>query len=249
MSTLADFVEGLPPEKKSILVNTFFRIWSSNGFGTMTKKDTELLLFRCLADLLSSDAPDNNYKWAHLLRVTPQKVKAIRLESHLRFGHLFPASTEVGPAKYFGELQTLQLQLRSDGSEDFLKDVTVSFVLEDPVAQMELENNLKEVGTYLDFHRNREVVELRFVDFLKIIREHATDLDEKAAIEGILQAKLKDAKQLESLESRLKSREYANKAESEKLLAFIELLGETFAEKPIALLKHLGLILKSQKER
>lgn len=68
MSTLADLVEKLPAAKKSRLVERFFRIWSSNGFGTMTEKDTELLLFRCLADLLGEHTPESNYPWAQLLR-------------------------------------------------------------------------------------------------------------------------------------------------------------------------------------
>lgn len=76
MSTIADFVEKLEPTKKCQFIDTFFRIWSINGFGTMTKKDTELLLFRCLSDLLDNNsALGTNYQWAHLLRVTPQKIK------------------------------------------------------------------------------------------------------------------------------------------------------------------------------
>jgi hypothetical protein len=248
MGTLAEFVQKLPQEKKSLLVETFFRIWSINGFGTMTKKDTELLLFRCLADLLGDLAPKTNYGWAHLLRVTPQKVKAFRLESHLRFGHLFESLKKEVPVKYFSRLHGIHLQFQSDTAEEFLNEARVSFVLEDPVAQMELENELKEVGTYLDFHRNREVVRLRFVDFLKVVQRHAA-VKESGIIDSLLKAKLADKKQFGSLRARLKAKEYASKSESQKLLTFVELLGDTFAAKPAALVRHLRLIFKAQKEK
>ena len=248
-TTLAEFVKALPSEKKDVLVDTFFRIWSTNGFGTMTKKDTELLLFRCLADLLGDHAPQTNYDWAHLLRVTPKKVKALRLESHLRFGHLFAGGAAASQsARYFGELHKTALVLDDATGESPFRGAMVSFVIEDPVAEMELENDLKSVGSYLDFHRNREVVTLRFDDFLRIVRLHAPESEQKL-IDSILGATLSDASQAAALRSRLNSKAYAAKSETGKLLAFIELLGGTFAAKPTALMKHLALILQSQKEK
>jgi hypothetical protein len=113
---------------------------------------------------------------------------------------------------------------------------------------MDLENDLKELGAYLDFHRNREVVQLRFTDFLKLIRKHSEEM-EKEAIDAILQAKIEDENYFNNLKSMYEAKEYTGKTASEKLLTFIGLLGETFAREPTALVKHIALILKAQKEK
>jgi len=44
-------------------------------------------------------------------------------------------------------------------------------------------------------------------------------------------------------------KEYTCKTASEKFLMFIGLLGKTFAREPTALVKHIALILKAQKEK
>ena len=247
MNSIAELVKELPSERKSVLFDTFFSVWSNNGFGTMTKKDTELLLFRCLKELLGDQTPENNYKWASLLRVTPQKVKALRLESYLRFAHLFPSSEGSGPVKYFRQLHTLHPQISVDKAENLLENVKVSFILEDPIAQMQLENDLKESGTYLDFHRNREVVKLRFIDFLKIIQTKAPD-KVQIVIDNILQNKVQDGNQLNELRKALKKKDFALKTESQKFFSFVKLLGNTFASRPTALIEYVGVILGSSEE-
>ena len=89
-------------------------------------------------------------KWAKLLRLTPSKVKSMRLEAYLRFGHLLDESDAETAEQFlqnFGVVQSIDVKgLKSSGDLD---NVTVSFVVEDPVAQMVIENRLKEWGPQL----------------------------------------------------------------------------------------------------
>lgn len=244
LRSIEEIVEKLTPSQKADFFDKFWTTWSVNGFGTLTKKDTELLIFGCLNQALGSTAPGNNYGWATLLRLTPSKIKAMRLETHLRFGHLMRDSNVKEISQFlenFTNLQSIDVSgLTASGD---LMDVTVSFVIEDPVIQMELENYLKEIGTYLDFHRNREVVKLRLVDFFKI----ATTEAERKIIDRWVTAKAKEKNEAGELKLRVVAKEYADKSEVGKLKAFCGDLAD-FA-KVDKLTDHLKLIFVSQKER
>src|SRR5436309_860641 len=85
-------VDRLKEKEKAAFFDIFWKAWSANGFGTLTKKDTELLIFGCLRRAFGRTGPKNNYEWAKLLRLTPTKVRSMRLEAHLRFGHLLEES-------------------------------------------------------------------------------------------------------------------------------------------------------------
>ena len=140
------------------------------------------------------------------------------------------------------------IQLTSISADVTPAESRVSFAIEDPVAQMELEHQLKETGSFLDFHRNREVVTLRLIDFL---RHAARDSDaaERKLIESIVTARIEDKEQADKIARTLEAKTYLRKSEGEKLVAFIELLGETFAAKPTKLLKHMREIMRASHYR
>src|SRR5206468_8126643 len=94
--------------QKAQFFDVFWETWSVNGLGTMTKKDSELLIFGCLKRAFGESGPKSNYEWARLLRLTPAKIKSMRLEAHLRFGHLFNESDLTDAEKFFKEFAVLQ---------------------------------------------------------------------------------------------------------------------------------------------
>lgn len=244
---LGTLSESLSKTEKAEIFDTYWKAWSSNGFGTLTKKDSELLMFLCLKKALASkgkNGPQNNYDWAKLLRLTPTKIKTMRLESHLRFGHLIGENGETDIRHYFEYFHQMQsIDINGLDSSGDLHVVKVSFVVEDPVVQMEIENRLKEIGTYIDFHRNREVIKLRLVDFLKL----AAKENEQKIIDQWVTSKASDEAKKAELKSRVSTKGYAQMSESEKLLAFVDDLAEFTQLKP--LLSHLKRIFKSQSER
>jgi hypothetical protein len=237
-------VSALSKDAKAAFFDVFWKTWSSNGFGTLTKKDTELLIFDCLRAALGEAGPANNHEWARLLRLTPAKIKSMRLESHLRFGHLFGESGVRDTEKFlrgFGELRSIDVKgLKADGG---VEDVFVSFVVEDPVVQMMVENDLKSIGAFLDFHRNREVIRLRLVDFFKLV----TDNVEREVIDKWIARSAEEKAAASGLRARVTARDWANKTERGKLTAFLDDLA-VFGKVDV-LSNRLKTIFKSQSER
>ncbi|MGV3662544.1 MAG: hypothetical protein ACO1TE_20330 [Prosthecobacter sp.] len=234
----------LSEKDKAAFFDTFWKAWSANGFGTLGKKDTELLIFGCLKQAFGAAGPTTNHDWAALLRLTPAKLKSMRLEAHLRFGHLFGENgTDAAKAflKSFAQFQTIDLTGMESSGE--VGQVTVSFVIEDPVVQMNVENRLKSIGSYLDFKRNREVVTLRLTDFFKLL---AKDV-EQSVIDRWVAEKAKEKADAGSLSKRVKAREYADRTEMGKLKAFSDDLAKF--GKVESLTSHLKLIFASQSER
>ena len=242
--TIENVTTQLDAKDKAEFFDVFWKTWSANGFGTLSKKDTELLLFACLKHAFGATGPQNNYRWATLLRLTPTKIKAMRLEAHLRFGHLVTANSPKDTGQFlnnFSHLQSIELNgLDTDGE---ITDVSVSFVVEDPVVQMEIENRLKSVGSYLDFHRNREVIKIRLTSFLLIVAEDG----QRKFIDRWVSEKAKETAAAGGLKKRVLAKEYANETESGKIMTFVDDLAEVAQIKPLT--ERLKTIFSSQSER
>jgi hypothetical protein len=234
----------LTPVQKEQFFDAFWKAWSVNGFGTMTKKDSELLIFGCLKRAFGESGPKGNYEWARLLRLTPAKIKSMRLEAHLRFGHLFGESDLTDTEKFFKEFAVLQsIDIRGLSSSGDLGNVTVSFVVEDPVVQMVIENDLKTLGTFLDFHRNREVIRFRLTDLFKLLTTDA----ERKSIDNWVAAAAKENAEASAIRKRVAAAEWANKTEAGKLMTFADDLAEF--TKVSVLTDRLKTIFGSQSER
>jgi|694.fasta_scaffold51285_3 hypothetical protein len=242
--TIGSIPENLNEKEKADFFNLFWGAWSANGFGTLTKKDTELLIFTCLRKVLGDRGKRSNYEWSTLLRLTPSKIKAMRLESHLRFGHIVEESGQSDLVKFLNDFAKLQ-QVNLNGlvSSRDLNEVTVSFVVEDPVVQMEIEQMLKGIGSYLDFHRNREVVRISLVNFFKIIGK---EKNQEEAVDRWVKDLSKAKSKQDDILSRVDAATYASMPEMAKLQLFIDDLAEFANVKPLT--EHLKLVFKSQKE-
>lgn len=241
---LETIAKQLNAEQKSEFFDVFWRTWSANGFGTLTKKDSELLIFGCLKRAFGSTGPGSNYGWARLLRLTPSRIKSMRLESYLRFGHLFGESDLSDTERFFKDFTVLQsVDIRGLNTSGDLNEVTLSFAVEDPVVQMVIENDLKSIGSYLDFHRNREIVRLKLIDFLKLVASTV----EREVIDRWVAERAKENAAAGALKTRVLAKEYSNKTEAGKLLTFADDLAK-FAKVDV-LTDHLKRIFKSQSER
>jgi hypothetical protein len=141
----------------------------------------------------------------------------------------------------FSSLQSIDLNgLKSTGD---IKDVSVSFVVEDPVIQMELENRLKNAGSYLDFHRNREVITMRLIGFFHIVSNE----EQRKAIDKWVAEKAKETSETDGLKKRVTAKEYSNLTEAGKLMTFVDDLAAFIQVKPLT--DHLKKIFASRSER
>jgi hypothetical protein len=116
-------------------------------------------------------------------------------------------------------------------------------VVEDPVVQMEIEQMLKGIGSYLDFHRNREVVRISLVNFFKIIGK---EKNQEEAVDRWVKDLSKAKSKQDDILSRVDAATYASMPEMAKLQLFIDDLAEFANVKPLT--EHLKLVFKSQKE-
>ena len=136
MESISSIFQGIEPEKKRVFAEKFFSVWCENGFGSFTKKDTELLIFSCLENLLDSSRPTNNYEWSKVLKIPPAKVKSLRLEAYLKFNSLFTEEEDRALLeRCFSNIESFQLS----ETDPTLERGEVRFVVEDPVILMVLD--------------------------------------------------------------------------------------------------------------
>ncbi|MEZ5613930.1 MAG: hypothetical protein R3E35_01795 [Rhodocyclaceae bacterium] len=242
--TMEAVADVLSSTDKVSFFNVFWKTWSANGFGTLGKKDTELLVFLCLKKALGDKALSKQYDWARFLRLTPARVRSIQLEAHLRFGHLIDEANiapETLLRQFFSRLHSVDLgDFATKGGVD---SVSVSFVVEDPVIQMEIDRRVKIVGGYINFLRNRDVVVLRLLDFFRLV-----SLDEKHdLIDTWVRKKAVELDEADGLKKRVSAQGFANMTGAQQLSAFVDDLAET--AKIGSLVARLKTIVAADKER
>jgi hypothetical protein len=238
-------IEGLAEARRADFAKKFLDVFLSNGFGAMTKRDIESLVFLLLRKAIPGADTADSYTWAKVLKITPSRINSLQLESHLRFAHLFPMQKpEELLQPFISGLVDIQIGIDSDQRQ--LTSGLVRIQVDDSVARMELEQAVKESGGIVDYERNRKILKLGFLDFLRLINK-VTGAQENEVIEKIAEGKAKEGSRLAAMMDEVKAASYAQLSEGGKLKKFLELLGDTFAEKPKKLIDHLGLIFSSQK--
>lgn len=88
MSDMRAIIDSMTEKQKADFENRFLRVWSDHGFGTLGKRDTELLLFSCLVEAVGEGLSRTNYEWARALLITSARVRNLRRDAYMRFGKL-----------------------------------------------------------------------------------------------------------------------------------------------------------------
>tara|TARA_R110002072_G_scaffold279882_3_gene442054 strand:+ start:765 stop:1535 length:771 start_codon:yes stop_codon:yes gene_type:complete len=232
----------LSKNEKAEFFDVFWKAWSANGFGTLAKKDTELLLFGCLKKSLGKHAPTSNHEWARFLRLTPGRVRTVLLESHLRFSHLLDKDESQGVSdKFLAQLDSVDIGDFSKAGG--LSSVKVLFLVEDPVMQMEIDKKIREIGGYINYLRNREVIVLRLLDFFRILSPEIKEQSIKKWVAKTAQ----ESKEEDALQNRVRAKEFLNLSGKEQLIEFADDLASLSGVKVLA--NRLKLILAGNAER
>ena len=239
-------IGALTDNERAEFAKQFLSIFLSNGFGALTKRDTDSLIFFLLQRPIKG-ADVESYAWAKVLKITPARVSSLQLESHLKFAHLLAADDPQAGVR-FVLAGLMDIQIGVDGEGKQLTSGSVRIQIDNPIARMEIEQAMKELGGVVDYERNRKLLKIDFINFLRLINK-LTGEDEDEVISRIARGKAKDTGKLASLLGEVKNAEYADLTEPGKLKKFVELLGDTFGEKPKKLIEHIGLIFGSQKHQ
>lgn len=241
MSPESNITREMTDKQLATFAKFFLPVWMEGGFGTLTKRDTESLIFACLRYNLQGES-FSNYEWARRLRITPSKVQTLRMNAHMKYGHLFKENTDLLVRDYFSEIVEFQVHKDENGNVTGV----VKLQVEDRVVRMELEETARILRLAIDFERNRNIIKMDLVTFLLMV-DHLTGGGEEETIRKLAAQELNTKRKLGKAISEIEGIEYAERTETEKLKEFGDVLHEVAGKKVSSLLKHLGLIFKSQK--
>lgn len=215
-----------------------------NGFGSLSKKDTELLIFACLDHALASNKIVKNMQWAQFLKLTPVRIKALRLESHMRHAEDFNID---GPfpikERFLNSVTSIAIDL--DPNNPALSG-KIRLLLEDPVINLYVVEEIKNFGGVPEYERNREVLVIDLVSFLKLT-SMVTGTNEVDRIEELAAKLIQQKKAQDTAKKEISKAAYQQLGEMDKLKKGVRAVLEAVAGQKLQLFDHMGLIFSSQK--
>lgn len=148
----------------------FLRLSLMQGFGSLNKRDLELLTFVLLERDGAISRSSSNALAALQLRVTPARVKSLRRDGYARWRALVPEEPGAALQRIVATVLT-EDNLRSGTkhvSERARKDGFLAVRVEHPDDAQQFEQAILEVGALPVYERNRDVVAVRFDTLLRI---------------------------------------------------------------------------------
>lgn len=134
----------------------FLEHYLSGSFGSMSKSETEILIFHLLSKHFEISS---NYEISNLLKISETKVKNLTLNAHLRYGQ---SNKDI--------LKKIMLRICDTLDVNFDENIgEIKISVENPVEKRELVNEIKKFGSYADFSFNNEILKIKINVFLKIL--------------------------------------------------------------------------------
>lgn len=162
----------------------FLRLSLMQGFGSLNKRDMELLTFVLLERDGAISRSSSNAMAALQLRITATRVKSLRRDGYARWRALVPEESDAALQRIVATVLT-EDNLRSGAkhvSERAKKDGFLAIRVEHPDDAQQFEQAILEVGALPVYERNREVVAVRFDTLLKIAEKWGYLQPDPAAI-------------------------------------------------------------------
>lgn len=134
----------------------FLEHYLSGSFGSMSKSETEILIFHLLSKHFEISS---NYEISNFLKISETKVKNLTLNAHLRYGR---NNKDI--------LKKIMLRICDTLDVNFDENIgEIKFSVENPVEKRELVNEIKKLGSYADFSFNNEILKIKINVFLKLL--------------------------------------------------------------------------------
>lgn len=162
----------------------FLQLSLMQGFGSLNKRDLELLMFVLLERDGAVLRASSNAAAALQLRITPARVKSLRRDGYARWRALVPEESDAALQRIVATVLT-EDNLRSGSkhvSERAKKDGFLAIRVEHPDDAQQFEQAILEVGALPVYERNREVVAVRFDTLLRIAEKWGYLQPDPAAI-------------------------------------------------------------------
>ena len=134
------------------------------GFGSLGKRDLELLVYVLLERDGAIDRNASNHAAAQQLRVTPARLRALRRDGYARWRQLVAEPADAALRRILGHVLAAD-NLRAGSrhvSERSRKDGFLAVRVEHPDDRQWLEQAILDAGGLPVYERNREVLAVRF---------------------------------------------------------------------------------------
>jgi hypothetical protein len=176
----------LTDKEYSDFAKNFLDVYLSLGFGVLSKKETESLIFSILEKTSYFKSKDN-YEFSNELKITENKLKNLRLDAAMRFS----------TPNHKANLGNIVQRLIDKNAIVALNDGKMELLLENPVEKREFEYAVKKAGCYIDYARNREIVVVSPVALLNIIIANVEFGEEH--FKKLVQDNIQDAKEQDEI--------------------------------------------------
>ena len=134
----------------------FLEHYLSGSFGSMSKSETEILIFHLLSKHFEISS---NYEISNFLKISETKVKNLTLNAHLRYGQ---SNKDI--------LKKIMLRICDTLDVNFDENIgEIKISVENLVEKRELVNEIKKLGSYADFSFNNEILKIKINVFLKLL--------------------------------------------------------------------------------
>lgn len=156
----------------------FLEHYLSGSFGSMSKSETEILIFHLLSKHFEISS---NYEISNLLKMSETKVKNLTLNAHLRYprqsGDEIVRETLVDIAKKFSAIYDEQ-------------NGEVKIHIQSSVQKREMINAINKLGSFADYGLNNEILKIRINTLFSLFEKFL----DKEKFKDTVQIYLKDKK-------------------------------------------------------
>lgn len=156
----------------------FLEHYLSGSFGSMSKSETEILIFHLLSKHFDISS---NYEISNLLKISETKVKNLTLNAHLRYprqsGDEIVRETLVDIAKKISAIYDEQ-------------NGEVKIHIQSSVQKREMINAINKLGSFADYGLNNEILKIRINTLFSLFEKFL----DKEKFKDTVQIYLKDKK-------------------------------------------------------
>lgn len=156
----------------------FLEHYLSGSFGSMSKSETEILIFHLLSKHFEISS---NYEISNLLKMSETKAKNLTLNAHLRYprqsGDEIVRETLVDIAKKFSAIYDEQ-------------NGEVKIHIQSSVQKREMINAINKLGSFADYGLNNEILKIRINTLFSLFEKFL----DKEKFKDTVQIYLKDKK-------------------------------------------------------
>lgn len=178
--THANLIETLSDDERAQFTSKFLERFLDPAFGSLSKSETDLLVFSLLHEVGAINHGMTQYRIARNLRITPTRVRSLTMQMELR---------DITQTEDSLRQRIVDIISRSR----FVKNGSmIQFGIEDPLLREDIVERLKKLGATADSSFNRELVRIQLDAFVDFITDLLQEDRQKVVRKALLKAGMRD---------------------------------------------------------